>query len=62
MVKEHSENVGFYFYIMIETFQQHVGFFQISYLMFQLMIVSIILILFNRLWTVIELNTKLTKG
>jgi hypothetical protein len=38
MLKDHSENIGLYFYISIEIFKQHVNFFLYAYLIFNLII------------------------
>jgi hypothetical protein len=34
MLRDHSENIGIYFYISIEVFKKHAQFFKYAYLIF----------------------------
>jgi hypothetical protein len=33
-VKDHSENIGLFWYLFVELFKQHVQFYQVLYLLF----------------------------
>jgi hypothetical protein len=54
-LKDHSENIGMYFYISIQVFRQHTNFFLISYVVFSLVIVLQIMQLVRRGYAIIAL-------
>lgn len=56
MVRDHSENVGFYFYVLIETFLNHLRFFEIGYQLFMPIAVHYIVLLYQRTHTCLKLG------
>ena len=57
-LKDHSENIGMYFYISIQVFRQHTNFFLISYVVFSLVIVLQIMQLVRRGYAIIALCSQ----
>lgn len=56
-LRDHSENIGIYFYISIEVFKKHANFFKYAYLVFCLVMVFQIRQLIRRGYAVVALCT-----
>lgn len=57
-LKDHSENIGVYFYISIEVFKQHVDFFKTAYLIFTTFILLQIRQIVRKAYAVVALATQ----
>jgi len=61
-IRDHSENIGFYYYMMVETFQKHLAFFEMGYQLFLLCLVGTQVHLFHSLNSALRLNQKRTRA
>lgn len=56
-IKDHSENIGLFYYISIETFRDHLNFFLYAYLIYQVIMQTCLSMLAHRLRHVTTLAT-----
>ena len=57
MLRDHSENIGIYFYISIEVFKKHAQFFKYAYLIFCVVMIFQVRQLIRRGYAVVALCT-----